>query len=71
MNLLDKCTTNEIKLLEKAGIIVENRDYTNEEIRRCESQIEEFIMNHSTKNGDIGRLSNQYNGILNALIKVK
>lgn len=71
MNLLDKCTTNEIKLLEKAGIIVENRDYTNEEIRRCECQIEEFIMNHSTKNGDIGRLSNQYNGILNALIKVK
>lgn len=71
MNLLDRCTTNEIELLERAGISVENKEYTKEELRRCESQIEEFIMSHSTKNGDIGRLSNQYNSILNTLIKEK
>lgn len=69
MNLLDKCTTNELKLLEKAGINVENREYNSEELRKCEYQIQEYIMNHSTKNNDISRLSNQYSSILNTLIK--
>lgn len=69
MNLLNKCTTNEIKLLENIGINLENKEYTKEELRIYESQIEDFIMSHSTKNGDISRLSNQYNSILNTLIK--
>ena len=70
MNLLNKCTTKEIKLLENIGLNVEDKDYTNEELRRYESQIEDFIMSHSTKNGDISKLSNQYNSILNTLVKV-
>lgn len=69
MNLLNRCTTKEIKLLENIGLNVENKDYTNEELRRYESQIEDFIMSHSTKNGDISKLSNQYNSILNTLVK--
>lgn len=69
MNLLNKYTTNEIKLLENIGINIENKEYTKEELRIYESQIEDFIMSHSTKNGDISRLSNQYNSILNTLIK--
>ncbi len=69
MNLLNKCTTKEIKLLENIGLNVEDKDYTNEELRRYESQIEDFIMSHSTKNGDISKLSNQYNSILNTLVK--
>lgn len=71
MNLLDKCTTNEIKLLENIGLNVEDKDYTNEELRRYESQIEDFIMSHSTKNRDISELIIQYNSILNTLIKGK
>lgn len=69
MNLLDKCTTNEIKLLENIGINVENKEYTNEELRRYEREIEEFIMSHSTKNGDISKYSSQYNSILNKIAK--
>lgn len=69
MNLLNRCTTKEIKLLENIGLNVEDKDYTNEELRRYESQIEDFIMSHSTKNGDISKLSNQYNSILNTLVK--
>lgn len=69
MNLLNKCTTNEIKLLENIGINVENKEYTNEELRRCEREIEEFIMSHSTKNGDIGKYSSQYNSILSKIAK--
>lgn len=71
MNLLDKCTTNEIKLLENIGLNVEDKDYTNEELRRYESQIEDFIMSHSIKNDDISKLSNQYSNILNTLVKGK
>lgn len=69
MNLRSKCTTNEIKLLEKIGINIEDKDYTREELRKYEVSIEEFIMSHSTKNGDISKLSNQYNNILDTLIK--
>lgn len=71
MNLLDKCATNEIKLLENIGINIEDKEYTNEELRRYENQIEDFIMSHSTKNNDISKLSNQFSGILNTLVKGK
>lgn len=66
MNLLNKYTTNEIKLLENIGLNVEDKDYLREELRKYEVYIEEYIMSHSSKNGDISRLSNQYNSILNA-----
>ncbi len=69
MNLLNKCTTKEINLLKKVGVHVENKEYTEEELRIYERNIEEYIMSHSTKNGDIARLTNEYNGILNILIK--
>lgn len=69
MNLRDKCTTNEIKLLENIGLNVEDKDYSREELRKYEIYIEEYIMSHSSKNGDISRLSNQYNSILNTLVK--
>lgn len=69
MNLLNNCTTNEIKLLENIGINIEDKDYTKEELRKYEVYIEEYIMSHSSKNGDISRLSNQYNSILNTLMK--
>ena len=63
MNLLNNCTKNEINLIEKAGIKIENRDYTSEELKRCRTEITEYIMSHSSKNGDISKLSNEYNGI--------
>ena len=34
MNLLNECTENEIKLIEKAGVFVEDKNYTNEELKR-------------------------------------
>ena len=71
MNLLNKCTTKEIKLLENIGLNVENKEYTKEELNNYERQITEYIMSQSTKNGDISKLMNQYNGILNTLIAEK
>ena len=68
MNLLNKLTTQELKLLNNAGVNIEDKDYTNEEIRRCEVSVEDFIMSHSSKNGDITVLINKYNEVLNKLI---
>ena len=69
MNLKKEFKKEEIELLQVAGVNVEDREYSKEELRKCEMDIEEFIMSHSSKNGDISKLSNQYYGILNKLIK--
>lgn len=68
MNLKKELKNEEIELVQIAGINVEDREYSKEELRKCERDIEEFIMSHSSKNGDISKLSNQYNGVLNKLI---
>ena len=69
MNLLKECNENEIKLLQDIGIVLEDKEYSNEELRRYEISIEEFIMSHSSKNDDIRRVSNQYNSVLNKIVQ--
>ena len=63
MNLLNKLTDKEIILLKNVGINPEDKDYTNEELRMCESKITDYIVNHSSKNGDINKLQEQYNNV--------
>lgn len=54
-------SNSEIELLKKAGVNIENKqEYTNEDKKYIFSQVTEFIMSHSSKNGDIGRLQNEY-----------
>lgn len=67
MNLLNICTKNEIKLIENAGIRIENKEYTTDELKRVERNITEFIMNHSTKNGRITELQNEYQSVYRTL----
>lgn len=67
MNLLNECTSSEIELIEKAGITIENKDYGKEEIKKCQLQMVEYIVSHSSKNGDIDRLSNQYSSIFRTI----
>ena len=55
MNLMKQFSKEDIKLLSNAGINVEDIDYNKEELKKCELEIEEFIMSHSTKNGDIAK----------------
>lgn len=63
MNLLNECTKNEIDLIKKAGVNIEDKDYTVEELKRCGTEITEYIMSHSSKNGDISKLSYEYSEI--------
>ena len=58
----------ELELLKKAGVKIENKqDITNEEKHYIFRQVSEFIMSHSSKNGDIGRLQNEYDSIFRAV----
>lgn len=65
MNLLNKCTNNEIELLKEAGIIIENKDYTKEELERHESKIIDHIMSQSST--QIQKLHNQYSNIFRVI----
>lgn len=67
MNLLNECTNKEIELIRQAGVVVEDKDYTNEELERCETQIVDFIMSHSSKNKEIDKLHNQYSSIFRTI----
>ena len=58
-----------MELLRNIGINIENREYNNEELKKYEISIEDFIMNHSCKNGDIDKYINKYSNILNRIIK--
>ena len=67
MNLLNKCTEKEVELMKNAGVYLENKDYSYEELQRIEHSITEFIMNHSSKDGSIGKLQNEYESIYRTL----
>jgi hypothetical protein len=67
MNLLNECTNKEIELIKQAGVVIEDKDYTNEELERCESQIIDFIMSHSSKNKEIDNLHSQYSSIFRTI----
>lgn len=69
MVLKEVYNTTEIQKLESIGIKIGNKDYNQSECRLIESQIEEYIMNKSTKSGEISKLSNEFHNILNKLIK--
>lgn len=67
MNLLNKCTDKEIELMKKAGVYIENKEYTNDELQKVEREITEYIMNHSSKDGSIGKLQNEYQSIFRTI----
>ena len=68
MNLKNKLNEKEINLLENAGINVEDKEYSKEELERYAFNIQDYIMSHSLKNGDINKVSDKYEGILNRLL---
>lgn len=69
MNLFKVMNDKELELLENAGVKVEDRNYLQEDSKRMEQQIVEYIMSASSKNGDIDKLRNQYYGIFRIINK--
>ncbi len=60
----------ELELLKNAGIEIEkDKEYTIEEKNNMSIQVSDYILSHSSKNGDIAKLQNKYSIILNKLVK--
>lgn len=55
-------SNKDIELFNEAGVIVENKNYTNEEIEELKIKVTDFIMSQSSK--DIDKYSKKFNSIL-------
>lgn len=65
MQLVNILSKNEINLLNKAQI-----DYSKQDANMIITEVTEFIMSHSQKNGDVAKLQDEYLGLLKKLDKV-
>lgn len=70
MDIFNRCTTHELRVLEEIGIVIENRTYNEEELKQIAVQIEENIMNQSLKNNDVAKAVNKYSSVLNKLYRI-
>lgn len=55
-------SNNDIKLFGEAGITVENKEYTKEEVERLKIKVTDFIMSKSIK--DIDKYNRKFSKIL-------
>ena len=55
-------TNKDIQLFSNAGIDVENKNYTNEEVEELKIKVIDFIMSQSTK--DIDKYNKQFMDLL-------
>ena len=57
-----KFSSKDIQLFNEAGIDVENKNYTNDEVERLKIKVTEFIISQSTK--DIDKYSKKFSSLL-------
>lgn len=55
-------SNNDIKLFQEAGVNVEDKNYSEEEVERLKIKITEFIVGQSTK--DIDKYSRKFSSLL-------
>ena len=55
-------SNKDIQLFNEAGINVENKNYTNDEVERFKIKVTDFIMSQSTK--DIEKYSKKFRSLL-------
>ena len=56
----------EIKLIENAGVYLEDKDYNEQEMEKCAFKIEDYILSQSSK--EMNKISNEYRSIFDKLI---
>lgn len=69
MNLTNKLNNEQIKLLKEAGIVIQNKDYTEDECRYVIAQVMTHIMSFSKK--DIGCVANKYGEVIEKIKRIK
>ena len=55
-------SNKDIQLFNEAGIDVENKNYTNDEVERLKIKVTDFIISQSTK--DIDKYSKKFSSLL-------
>ena len=70
MNLIEKFTQQEIELIKQAGIRLEEKEYSKDELKRCATEIEEYILSYSSKGKEIEKLNNQYASIFSTINRI-
>lgn len=55
-------SSKDIQLFNEAGINIENKNYTNDEVEKFKIKVTDFIMNQSTK--DIDKYSKKFSSLL-------
>lgn len=69
MNFKTELSNTNQELLTELGVRIEDRNYSAEEIKRCENNIANQIMSKSLKNVDLAKESIKYSNLMNILIK--
>ena len=57
-----KFSNKDIELFNEAGICIEDKNYTTEEVENLNMKVTDFIMSQSTK--DINKFNNKFSSIL-------
>lgn len=69
MNFKTDLSNSNQELLSQLGIKIEDRNYSIEEIKKCENNIATHIMSKSLKNMDLAKESIKYNNLMNILAR--
>ena len=67
LNLLNTFTIEQNQLLNEAGIYIQDKNYSKDEIKIIFNSIIENVMNKSLKNRDMTNSLQKYNDIINIL----
>ena len=69
INVQKECTDKEVKLMKNAGVYLEDKDYSSEELKKNRTQYNRIYNDHSSKNGDIARLQSDYDRVFRLIQK--
>lgn len=67
MNLYKEFSEKDIELIKKAGINIEDKNYSNEELNKFQTSIIDYIMSASSKNGEIDKRRNQFENVFRTI----
>ena len=68
MNLKTELSTKNQNLLGELGIKIEDREYSQDEIKHFQNEVFTHIMSKSSKNNGISNEMNKYNEVANFLM---
>ncbi len=69
MNFKTDLSNSNQELLSQIGIEIEDKNYSIEEIKKCEDNIATHIMSKSLKNMDLAKESVKYSNLMNILAR--